>query len=211
MTGPHFMIDGTAQGVSLNTCSWLEYGSHPLYHLMTSLTITYSDEAHKLPRRLTELVEHYPYASGADAWNDNLLPRPRFSTRDYDALFVRLDTEYIGALKPKSHPLRLIADALRAQSAAESATVEDADLWDTIKKASLILDTPEGTSYSHTRNLSSIFLIFFLTRLSAFFLSSLWMYQIRAGPHRLLCYCHRFLRADHVHSLPRLTTQSHSS
>jgi hypothetical protein len=128
---------------------------------MTSLTITYSDEAHKLPRRLTELVEHYPYASSAGAWNNNLLPRPPFSTRDYDALFVRLDTEYIGALKPKSHPLRLIAEALCAQSAPESATVDDADLWDTIKKSSLILDTPEGTSYpAHTEpipNLSNIF------------------------------------------------------
>ncbi|KAH8986591.1 hypothetical protein EDB92DRAFT_1801783 [Lactarius akahatsu] len=104
------------------------------------------DEAHKLPRRLTELVEQYPYASDPDASDDSLLVRPRFSTRDYDALFVRLDTEYIGALKPKSHPLRLIADALRAQFAPESATVEDADLWANIRKASLILDTPGGTS-----------------------------------------------------------------
>ncbi|KAH9068104.1 hypothetical protein EDB83DRAFT_2595587 [Lactarius deliciosus] len=43
------------------------------------------DEAHKLPRRLTELVEHYPYASDPDASDDNLL-------------------EYIGALSP-SHIL----------------------------------------------------------------------------------------------------------
>jgi hypothetical protein len=74
---------------------------------------------------------------------------------------VRLDTEYTGALKPKSHTLRLIADALRAQSAAESAAVEDADLWDTIKKASLILDTPESPSdLAHTEpilNFSNIF------------------------------------------------------
>ena len=128
---------------------------------MTSLTITHSDEAHKLPRRLTELVELYPYASSADAWNDNLLPRPRFSTRDHDALFVRLDTEYIGALKPKSHPLRLIAEALHAQSVPESATLEDADLWDTIKNASLVVDIPESTSYpAHTEpipNFSNIF------------------------------------------------------
>ena len=127
---------------------------------MTSLTITHSDEAHELPRRLTELVEHYPYASSAGASNNNLLPRPRFSTRDYDALFVRLDTEYTGALKPKSHPLRLIAEALRAQSAPKSATVEDADLWDTIKNASIILDTPEGTYPAYTEpipNVSNVF------------------------------------------------------
>ena len=98
-----------------------------------------------MPRRLTELVEHYPY-DPVDALEDNLLPRPRFSTRLYDALFVQLDTEYTGALKPKSHPLRLIADALRAQCTAESATPDDADLWDAIKKASLTLDAPECAS-----------------------------------------------------------------
>jgi hypothetical protein len=99
-----------------------------------------------MPRRLIELVEHYPYDQVTDASKDNLLPRPRFSTRQYDALFIQVDTEYTGALKPKSHPLRLIADALRAQSKAESATADDADLWDTIKKASLTLDTQECTS-----------------------------------------------------------------
>jgi hypothetical protein len=59
---------------------------------------------------------------------------------------VRLDTEYTGTLKPKSHPLRLIADALRAQSTSESATPEDDGLWDAIKKASLTLDAAESSS-----------------------------------------------------------------
>jgi hypothetical protein len=59
---------------------------------------------------------------------------------------VRLDTEYTGTLKPKSHPLRLIADALRAQSTGESATSEDDGLWDAIKKASLTLDAAESSS-----------------------------------------------------------------
>ncbi|KAH9990865.1 hypothetical protein BJV77DRAFT_1010745, partial [Russula vinacea] len=83
------------------------------------------NDARTLPRRLTDL--------------DDLLPRPRFSTRQYDALFVR-------ALKPKSHPLRLIADALRAQSTGESATPEDDGLWDEIKKASCVFHTAEGSS-----------------------------------------------------------------
>ena len=74
------------------------------------------------------------------------MPRPRFSTRQHDALLVRLETEYTGTLKPKSHPLRLIADALRAQSTSESATPEDAGLWDAIKKASLTLDVAESSS-----------------------------------------------------------------
>ena len=59
---------------------------------------------------------------------------------------MRLDTEYTGALKPKSHPLRLIADALRAQLTGESATPEDVGLWDVIKKASLISHTVEGSN-----------------------------------------------------------------
>lgn len=58
---------------------------------------------------------------------------------------MRLETEYTDALKPKSHPLRLIADALRAQSTSESATPEDAGLWDAIKKASLTLDAAESS------------------------------------------------------------------
>ena len=59
---------------------------------------------------------------------------------------MRLDTEYASALKPKSHPLRLIADALRAQSAWESATPEDDGLWDDIKKASLTFHAAEASS-----------------------------------------------------------------
>ena len=107
---------------------------------------TYSNDAHRLPRRLTELVEHYPYDYGVDTPKDDLLPRPRFSTRQYDALFVQVDTEYTGAVKPKSHPLRLIADALRAQHTSESAIAEDDRLWDAIKKASFTSDASEGAS-----------------------------------------------------------------
>jgi len=59
---------------------------------------------------------------------------------------VRLETEYTGTLKPKSHPLRLIADALRAQSTSESATPEYDGLWDAIKKASLTPDAAESSS-----------------------------------------------------------------
>ncbi|KAH9986184.1 hypothetical protein BJV74DRAFT_979410, partial [Russula compacta] len=108
------------------------------------------DDAGTLPRRLTDLVEHYPYNYVGDAPKDNLLPRPRFSTRQYDALFVRLDTEYSGASKPKSHPLRLISDALRAQSTNGSATTEYDSLWDAIQKASLTFDASEASSDATT-------------------------------------------------------------
>jgi len=107
---------------------------------------TYSNDAHRLPRRLTELVEQYPYDYGVDTPKDDLLPRPRFSTRQYDALFVQVDTEYTGSVKPKSHPLRLIADALRAQPTSEPAIAEDGRLWDAIKKASFTSDASEGAS-----------------------------------------------------------------
>ncbi|KAF8494940.1 hypothetical protein F5888DRAFT_1805259 [Russula emetica] len=114
-----------------------------LEHLFLART---RNDARGLPRRLTDLVEHYPYDHVVDAPRDGLLPRPRFSTRQHDALLVRLDTEYTGTLKPKSHALRLIADALRAQSTSESATPEDDGLWDAIKKASLTLDVAESSS-----------------------------------------------------------------
>lgn len=61
-------------------------------------------------------------------------------------MFVRLDTEYSGASKPKSHPLRLIADALRAQSTNGSATTEYDGLWGAIQKASLTFDASEAFS-----------------------------------------------------------------
>ena len=147
MAGMHFMTDGTALDGSWNTYSWLGYGSFPLTSafLHRSRLRAHSNDARRLPRRLTDLVEHYPYNHVADAPRDGLLPRPRFSTRQHDALLVRLETEYTGTLKPKSHPLRLIADALRAQSTSESATPEDAGLWDAIKQASLTLDAAESS------------------------------------------------------------------
>ena len=49
----------------------------------------------------------------------SLVPRPRFSTRRYDALFVRVETELpdTKTAKPKPHPLRLITDALKSDIA----------------------------------------------------------------------------------------------
>ena len=59
---------------------------------------------------------------------------------------MRLDTEYTGALKPKSHPLRLIADALRAQFTGESTPPDDDGVWELIKRAALISHSAEGSS-----------------------------------------------------------------
>lgn len=86
-----------------------------------------------MPIRLSELVKHYPYA-GKDQPEDGLLPRPRFSTRRYDALFVRISTELPSARtpKPKQHPLKLIASALKAEIGDAG---EFAGLWQEIKNA----------------------------------------------------------------------------
>ncbi|KDQ52460.1 hypothetical protein JAAARDRAFT_61984 [Jaapia argillacea MUCL 33604] len=93
------------------------------------------DEAasHSMPKRLTELVTHYPYSKGQTG--EEFLPRPRFTTRKYDALFVRIENELAFEARPKSKkdPLRIIADAFKSESGAEQGEYDP--LWDAIKKA----------------------------------------------------------------------------
>ncbi|KAF9077536.1 hypothetical protein BDP27DRAFT_1311218 [Rhodocollybia butyracea] len=70
--------------------------------------------SHRMPKRLTELVKHYPYAKQSQLSPENdLLPRPRFSTRRYDALFVHIATEN-PITKPSKISLQMVADALNA-------------------------------------------------------------------------------------------------
>ena len=82
-----------------------------------------------LPIRLQELVTQYPYTTSPDPTVDGLLPRPRFSTRRYDALFVRVEAVY-----PDSHripssrsPIGIFVDALKSESKS--------DLWTQVKAA----------------------------------------------------------------------------
>ncbi|KAJ6627280.1 hypothetical protein B0H10DRAFT_433133 [Mycena sp. CBHHK59/15] len=121
------------------------------------------DEAadHRMPTRLMELVNHYPYAKSSSPDSDaTFLPQPRFSTRRYDALFVRIETEVSSteAKKHRNHPLRLIADALKASSqslspdATPTSSVER-DLWESLKKHVSVTDT-DSESYP---GLSSLF------------------------------------------------------
>ncbi|KAJ6501705.1 hypothetical protein C8R47DRAFT_1008447, partial [Mycena vitilis] len=125
------------------------------------------DEAadHRMPTRLMELVKHYPYAKSASSDADPaFLPSPRFSTRRYDALFVRIETEVpstesLSALK--NHPLRLIADALKASTKPPSTadvtpnghSSSEMDLWESLKKHVSVADA-DSESYS---GLSSLF------------------------------------------------------
>ncbi|KJA26534.1 hypothetical protein HYPSUDRAFT_84425 [Hypholoma sublateritium FD-334 SS-4] len=91
----------------------------------------------RMPVRLLELVRKYPYTKGISSPTTDLrlLPRPRFSTPSYDALFVRIEIEFPKeGLKPKSrmHPLNLLADAFSAQVTEG----EFAELWTKITAAS---------------------------------------------------------------------------
>ena len=95
------------------------------------MTCIYRDEAvsHRMPVRLMELVNKYPY--GSPSSNDDLLPRPRFSTRQYDALLVRVETQLTTQRKPKHSPNKLISDAFEAEIMAEDQ--EYKELWEQIK------------------------------------------------------------------------------
>lgn len=90
----------------------------------------------KMPRRLTELIEHYPYAKYASrnpSGDIGLLPRTRFSTRRYDALFFRLETQFSGITKPKTYfPIQIIQEVSR--STYESTAGDHAGVWEVIQK-----------------------------------------------------------------------------
>ena len=102
-----------------------------IYFLATVLTSIYRDEAvnHRMPVRLMELVNKYPY--GSPASDDDLLPRPRFSTRQYDAVLVRVETQLTTQRKPKHSANKLISDAFEAEIVAQEQ--ECKELWDQIK------------------------------------------------------------------------------
>ncbi|THH30472.1 hypothetical protein EUX98_g3724 [Antrodiella citrinella] len=90
-------------------------------------------EKKKIPLRLAELVKPFPYGNNLD---EGLLTRPRFSTRRYDALFVRISTGLPASTtsKPNQHPLQLIEGAFKAEA---SATGDYAQLWEQLKHAAI--------------------------------------------------------------------------
>ncbi|PSR71622.1 hypothetical protein PHLCEN_2v12475 [Hermanssonia centrifuga] len=92
----------------------------------------------KLPLRLSELVKQYPYGHVIEPADGlPLLPRSRFSTRRYDALFVRIDTQLpsTNSKRPaREHPLRLISEALKAATDPDATISSDANsIWEEIK------------------------------------------------------------------------------
>lgn len=103
-----------------------------------------------MPKRLVELVKHYPYVNPSQpSPEQDLLPRPRFSTRRYDALFVHIDTEVpsSGAKLPKIS-LQLVADALNATSPSTSDSTSYS-VWQKIQQTGNAVSSEE-LSYTAT-------------------------------------------------------------
>ena len=90
--------------------------------------------ARRMPTRLMELVQQYPYGKVMPL--DEFLPRPKFSTRQYDALFVRIETEVSNPStdRAKLHPIRLVVEALKAQHAINGP---DDATWSKIRTAAI--------------------------------------------------------------------------
>ncbi|KAF9447390.1 hypothetical protein P691DRAFT_124792 [Macrolepiota fuliginosa MF-IS2] len=87
----------------------------------------------RMPARLTELVVQYPYAKGTTL-DDNVFLCPHLSTRQFNALFVRVETEFSTPEdKVQRHPLRFLKDTF-----AIDATADESDysaLWEKIRKS----------------------------------------------------------------------------
>ncbi|KAI0083606.1 hypothetical protein BDY19DRAFT_1078982 [Irpex rosettiformis] len=98
----------------------------------------------KMPLRLSELVKQYPYGTVPSAETNEDLPflvQPRFSTRRYDALFVRLGTE-LRAIDsprpPRQHPLHLLSQAIKAKTSEKAVLADDVvTIWEDIRKQAL--------------------------------------------------------------------------
>ena len=103
-------------------------------------------QSHRMPLRLTELVTHYPYSSKGEEFSAELLNRPRFATRAYDALFVRIDTEVekerLGMKRRKEDLLKLLGIAfgaelvgLEAGKTKEGGGDKVDGLWEIVRQA----------------------------------------------------------------------------
>ncbi|KAK7045993.1 hypothetical protein VNI00_006988 [Paramarasmius palmivorus] len=86
-----------------------------------------------MPKRLTELVSQYPYTS-SPTLDSGLLPRTRFSTRRYDALFIHVDTEVrSNAAKPPKSFTQLLSAALTANFASDDSS-DSKQVWEKLKQ-----------------------------------------------------------------------------
>ncbi|PCH42942.1 hypothetical protein WOLCODRAFT_25634 [Wolfiporia cocos MD-104 SS10] len=99
----------------------------------------------KMPLRLQELVTGYPFYKDSLP-EDGLLPRPRLSTRQYDALYVRIESKLpdFKATPPKMHPLRIIASAMRSEATSEANQYDN--VWEAIKQTVTATGNSETTA-----------------------------------------------------------------
>lgn len=89
-----------------------------------------------MPTRLTELVERYPFSKTPT--DGDLLPRPRFSTRSFNSLFVRIETQTPTPEIARSsfHPLVLLVEAFKADADTDAPGGQQS-LWESLKKAAV--------------------------------------------------------------------------
>ncbi|KXN85933.1 hypothetical protein AN958_10694 [Leucoagaricus sp. SymC.cos] len=86
----------------------------------------------RMPTRLTELVTPYPYMKGATSDNDVFL-QPHVSTRQYDALLVRIETEFSSSQeKVHRHPLQFLKDAFAADVATQES--DFSTIWEKLRR-----------------------------------------------------------------------------
>ena len=142
MTGQRSTLAGNVPVGFWSTYFWHILGACWLFDVGATDEHDSRDEMvrEKMPLRLAELTKGYPYKgkSGAsDTAEDDLLPRPRFSTRQYDALFVRVETELLDSKtsKPKTHPIRLITAALKSDLDLKETKYKG--VWEDIRKTAI--------------------------------------------------------------------------
>ena len=123
-----------------------------------------------MPLRLSELVKHYPYASQPTDTSPSstlslqlpLLPRPRFSTRQYDALYIRIDTLLSPGAKRSEgggdHPLHIIHEAVRAVVRGSDGGAEVSEearaIWEDIRRraSGSVVSEKEGEGKEEARD-----------------------------------------------------------
>jgi hypothetical protein len=100
-----------------------------------------AQDAKKLPVRLTELIRHYPYTSKTTTSANTtpaapepytFLPKPRFTSRSYPAVFIRIKTERTSSDRQQPIPVKIVEEALSAKMDGDGG--EYAAFWEDVKK-----------------------------------------------------------------------------
>ena len=91
-------------------------------------------------------MKKYPYYSSPSPRLD-LLPRPRFSTTQHDALFVHIETELPSSVAvPQHHPIHVIVDAFTSETGTDASAYTA--LWERIRMAGSDEGAPSPGGYS---------------------------------------------------------------